>query len=82
MQTYQPEMWTVQKDTIYAAINDIEDGLEFAQELLSRHDVELGRTTKKNHDWAITLERSIDHMKNTLQQLKKCNNERYSYRNN
>jgi len=72
MQTYQPEMWSVQKDVIYAAIVDIADGIEFADELLCTHDRDLGRSTKKNREWAETLEQSIAHMKRTLEQLKQC----------
>jgi hypothetical protein len=69
-QTYQPEIWQVRKDTIYAAITAIEDGLEFARENLSNHDAALGRTTKKNKSWAETIESSIRHMELALNMLK------------
>lgn len=34
-QNYQPEMWTVAKDVIYAAIPALEFGMEYTQELLA-----------------------------------------------
>lgn len=36
-----------------------ESALEYARELLARHDAELGRTTRKNRQWAETLEADI-----------------------
>lgn len=71
-QTYQPEIWKVKKDTIYAAIGAVEDGLEFAKSCLEEHDLNLGRTTKKNKCWAETIEGSIRHMELTLKLLKDC----------
>lgn len=70
IQTYQPHIWTVKKDTIYAAIQAVEDGLESTRELLVKHDAELGRTTQKNKGWAETLEASIAHMERTLAMLR------------
>lgn len=69
-QTYQPEIWKVKKDTIYAAIGAVEDGLEFAKSCLEEHDLNLGRTTKKNKCWAETIENSIRDMKIALEMLK------------
>ena len=48
--TYQPEIWTVKKDDIYAAITAIESGICYAQECLATHDLSLGRTTRKNKE--------------------------------
>ena len=68
---YQPEMWTVQKDDIYMAIDALEAGLEHARENLTRHDADLGRTTRKNEMWAKTLERDIDLMIRMIDRLRK-----------
>lgn len=70
--TYQSELWQVKKDTIYAAITAVEDGLEFAKSSLEEHDLNFGRTTKKNKSWAETIEASIRHMELTLKMLKGC----------
>lgn len=75
--TYQPEIWRVKKDTIYAAIPAVESGLEYARECLAQHETALGRTTLKNKTWAETMEKDIRHMERTLQMLRACgsNNE-------
>ena len=67
-----PEIWQVKKDTIYAAITAVEDGLEFAKSSLEEHDLNFGRTTKKNKCWAEAIESSIRHMESTLTMLKNC----------
>ena len=67
--TYLPEMWNVKKDTIYAAIAALESGLEYAMECLATHDADLGRTTRKNKTWAVTMEYDIRHMRQTLEAL-------------
>jgi hypothetical protein len=69
---YQPEIWQVEKDVIYAAIPSVEAGLEYAKELLSAHDRDLGRTTLKNKTWAETIEADIRHMTRTLEMLRAC----------
>jgi len=69
MQTYIPETWTVPKDTIYASIDSIKNGLEYARECLSQHDISLGRTTYKNRTWAETIEGDIVQMEKTLKDL-------------
>jgi len=69
-QTYQPEIWRVKKDTIYAAIPAIESAIEHTSELLSQHDVALGRTTIKNRTWAERLEVDIRLMKAALSLLR------------
>lgn len=69
---YQPEIWQVEKDVIYAAIPAVESGLEYAKELLATHDRDLGRTTLKNKTWAETIEADIRHMTRTLEMLRAC----------
>lgn len=70
--TYQPEIWRVEKDTIYAAIPAVESGLEYARECLATHETNLGRTTLKNKTWAETMEKDIRHMERTLEMLRAC----------
>ena len=69
---YQPEIWQVEKDVIYAAIPAVDAGLEYAKELLATHDRDLGRTTLKNKTWAETIEADIRHMTRTLEMLRAC----------
>lgn len=69
---YKPEMWTIQKDVIYAAIPAVENGLEYARECLITHDSALGRTTLKNKSWAETMEKDIRQMESALAMLKGC----------
>jgi hypothetical protein len=63
---YEPEIWTVRKDYIYAAIAAIKNGIEYAQMCLAEHDSALGRTTLKNRNWAETMERDIRQMQQAL----------------
>lgn len=72
MNEYQPEQWTVPKDTIYAAIAALKDGKEYAEELLMRHDEALGRTFKSNREAAEIMERSISKMEAALKSLLEC----------
>jgi hypothetical protein len=67
---YQPEMWTVPKDAIYAAIPAVESGLEYARECLAEHDRALGRTTYKNKTWVETMEGDIRQMEAALKLLR------------
>jgi hypothetical protein len=69
---YQPEIWQVEKDVIYASIPAVEAGLEYAKELLAALDRDLGRTTLKNKTWAETIEADIRHMTRTLEMLRAC----------
>lgn len=69
---YVPEIWSVEKDTIYAAIPAVESGLEYACECLATHETNLGRTTLKNKTWAETMEKDIRHMERTLEMLRAC----------
>ena len=59
LQTFQAEKWVVEKDTIYALVLAAENAIEYARECLTKHDQELGRTTKKNKNWAETIEKDI-----------------------
>ena len=61
---YVPEVWSVKKDAIYAAIHAIESGLEYARQSLTDHDAALARTTHKNRTWAETIEGDIRQMEN------------------
>jgi len=69
-QGYQPELWTVKKDDIYAAIHAVQNGLEYARECLTTHESNLGRTTLKNKLWAETMEDDIRHMERLLANLR------------
>lgn len=60
--TYQPEIWSVKKDDIYAAITAIESGICYAQECLATHDLSLGRTTRKNKSSAERMESDLRQM--------------------
>ena len=66
---YIPEVWSVKKDAICAAIHAIESGLEYARQCLSDHDAALGRTTHKNRTWAETIECDIQQMEHALDLL-------------
>ena len=72
MDTYQPEIWRVKKDVIYAAIPAVQAGLEYARECLATHDAALGRSTRKNKSWAETVEKDIRQMKQALLLLQAC----------
>lgn len=69
-QQYQPEMWTVRKDDIYAAIAALEAGLENSRENLTKHDADVGRTTRRNAAWAKLLERDIESISRVLARLR------------
>ena len=66
---YVPEVWSVNKDAVLAAINAIESGLEYARQCLLEHDTSLGRTTHKNRTWAETIEGDIAQMELALTAL-------------
>jgi len=67
---YLPEIWTVPKDSIYAAIHAVGKGLEYARQALREHDRDIGRATYKYRIWAEVIERDIEQMKKTLENLK------------
>ena len=69
-QEYQPELWTVKKDDIYAAIHAVQNGLEYARECLTTHESNLGRTTLKNKLWAERMEDDIRQMERLLANLR------------
>ena len=71
---YQPEIWQVRKDYIYAAITSIQDGLGYAEECLQEHDGRLGRTTRKNKLWAEIMEKDIAQMRLSLEWLRSLPN--------
>lgn len=68
----ETEQLTVPKDTIYAAIAALQDGKEYAEELLVKHDEALGRTIKSNRDAAETMEQAIAKMDEALKSLREC----------
>jgi len=70
---YQPEIWSMLKDSIYAAQHVIRLGLENTQELLVTHDINRGRGTKSNRLTAERLENDIKQMQNALAELEKPN---------
>ena len=59
MTELQPTLVGVNEEILRRALAIAEDAREFAQELLTRHDEDLGRTTLKNKMWAEQLEKSI-----------------------
>ncbi len=69
---YIPEVWTVEKDVIYAAIPAVGAGLEYARECLIAHDAMHGRTTHQNKTLAETMEQHIRYMEKTLAMLRAC----------
>ena len=66
---YQPESWSMLKDSILAAQEAIRSGIENTQELLADHDVRLGRTTRSNRYTAERLEGEIRQMKSALDSI-------------
>ena len=67
---YRPELWVVNKDSIYAAIYALELGLEYSQALLIDRDSQLGRTHPCNRSAAVQMELHIGAMKKALKMLK------------
>lgn len=66
LQEYQPEMWTVRKDDIYAAHAALRDGIEYTRELLAIHDRDLGRDHRSNRIAAEHMEKAIAGMQCAL----------------
>jgi hypothetical protein len=66
---YQPEIWAVKKDDIYAAKSALTDGIAYAKELLSNHDRDLGRAHRSNKIAAEHMEQAIKDMENVLARL-------------
>ena len=71
---YMPEMWTIRKDAIYAAIESLESGLEYAKSELAAHDSSIGRTILRNKRYAESVEWDIKKMEATLDMLKSLPN--------
>ena len=73
---YIPEIWSVEKDTIYAAIPAVESGLAYARECLVQHEKDtiyaVKPVTLKNKTWAERMEKDICHMERTLEMLRAC----------
>lgn len=76
---YQPELWLVEKDAIYAARYALEDGLESAQELLAKHDADLGRSIPKNRREAERLEKVILDTKHAIELMRRQPAERKQF---
>lgn len=70
-QNYIPELWTVQKDDIYSSIKCLDAGIDYARNALAEHDSNLGRTTRKNRQWAETMEGDIREMERLIDRLRK-----------
>lgn len=68
------------KDSIYNARESLSVGIEYAQELLSKHDTEHGREHRSNRLSAEKMELDIDRMKKALAGLDKPNGCSYSGR--
>lgn len=71
---YEPEIVSIRKDAICAAHDCLLVGLEYARESLARHDLELGRTTRKNRAAAELIEsdvRGIEIAMKTLDDFRK-----------
>ncbi len=66
---YEPEMWTVPKDAIYAAMPALMSGLDYARSALIEHDGANGRTTRKNQKWAEQMESDIRQIEAALKTL-------------
>lgn len=71
-ETYQPEVWRVQKDVIYAAIPAVEAGLEYAKESLCIHDQSYGREIGRYKRVAAMIESDIAQMEGALLMLRAC----------
>lgn len=70
IQTYTPETRTLDKTFLYDMIQALEAGLEYTQELLIKHDIELGRTTRSNKLVAEQMEKDIRKMKECIDKSK------------
>ena len=71
-QEYIPEMIVVEANWLFEDIKRVvEAGLEHAQECLAVHDQQLGRTIRKNKEWAESLEKDIRDMELALARIRK-----------
>jgi hypothetical protein len=69
-QTYEPEMRTVQKDVIYAAITAIETGLDHARDNLAQFDATYDRCRPRHKREAEFIEGEIAQMEAALAGLR------------
>ena len=69
IETYQPEYWSIDKSDIYAARHAIENGIEYASELLADRDVAYGRDHPTSRRIAERMESDIAEMRRALEQL-------------
>lgn len=67
---YEPEMWTLKKDVIYAAQEALKIGIENSEELLADYDARYGRDHRSNKMSAERMEKEIAEMKLALEKLK------------
>jgi hypothetical protein len=67
---YQPETIAIPTLEVQNIIDALECGLEHTQTVLAEHDVSLGRTTRKNKNWAEQLEKDIEFLKERVKFLK------------
>lgn len=70
IRTYTPEVWSVRKDTIYAAITALDLGLKYVRGSLEDHDHNFGRITVGHKRWAETMEAHIRQMEDALNALR------------
>lgn len=69
-QVYQPELWVVRKDSVYAAISALEANLLHLRQALADHDKNVGRTLVKDRTWAEKLEQDIESTSKALMALR------------
>lgn len=67
---YEPLMIQIPEQDLRNILDCLESGLESSQELLIQHDVNFGRTTKKNKMLADILESEIERTKNSILLIK------------
>lgn len=70
-QTMQPTFVSVDEEVLRTALIAITNGLETTISCLADHDSYLGRSTRKNENWAKTLESDIRMMTKSKEQLRK-----------
>ena len=70
MQEMSKTFCSVDEEVLRRALACSEDSKEFATELLTVHDANLGRTTRKNKMWAETLELAIRNADLSIKELR------------
>ena len=68
----EPTFVSVDEEILRRSLQAAEDAKEWANELLSAHDQNLGRTTTKNKMWASHLEKSIMAANSAIVDLRKA----------